>query len=139
MRARSATRTTGCGKRSSASDTTAKANDAGKQSTERPRARCRKLRQLQNASSTGILTDVSKLTIAEFLKHWLEGPAKEYIGDTTWPRYEQLIRLRINLYVGGVRLTKLTPMHIEQMLADLRTAGVGARGRQMAVNVLSGT
>ncbi len=97
-----------------------------------------KLRQLQNASSTGILTDVSKLTIAEFLKHWLEGPAKEYIGDTTWPRYEQLIRLRINPYVGGVRLTKLTPMHIEQMLADLRTAGVGARGRQMAVNVLSG-
>jgi integrase len=28
-------------------------------------------------------------------------------------------------------------MHIEQMLADLRTADVGARGRQMAVNVLS--
>jgi integrase len=33
--------------------------------------------------------------------------------------------------------TRLTPMNIEQMLADLRSAGVSARGRQMAVNVLS--
>jgi integrase len=96
-----------------------------------------KLRSLQNSAAAGVLVEGGKLTLAQYLDHWLNGPAKERIGDTTWPRYEQLIRLRINPYIGGVRLTRLTPMHVEQMLADLRTAGVSARGRQMAVNVLS--
>jgi integrase len=96
-----------------------------------------KLRALQNSAASGTLADGSKLTIAQYLDHWLNGPARECVGQTTWPRYEQLVRLRINPFIGGVRLTRLTPMHVEQMLADLRTAGVSARGRQMAVNVLS--
>jgi integrase len=97
-----------------------------------------KLRELQNGASTGSLADTTKLTVAQYLDHWLNGPAKESIGDTTWPRYEQLIRLRINPFIGGVRLPRLTHLHVEQLLADLRAGGVSARGRQMAVNVLSG-
>lgn len=97
-----------------------------------------KLRQLQSGSHTGTLVGASKLTITQYLDHWLNGPAKESVNKTTWPRYEQLIRLRINPFIGGVRLVKLTHLHVEQMLADLRAAGVSARGRQMAVNVLSG-
>jgi integrase len=97
-----------------------------------------KLRKLQNGTSTGALADATKLTVAQYMGHWLNGPAKESVSDTTWPRYEQLIRLRINPFIGGVRLPKLTHLHVEQMLADLRASGVSARGRQMAVNVLSG-
>lgn len=96
-----------------------------------------KLRALQNGATNGTLVHGSKLTVTQYLDHWLNGPAKESLGETTWPRYEQLVRLRINPFIGGVRVTRLTPMHIEQMLADLRTAGVSTRGRQMAVNVLS--
>ncbi len=96
-----------------------------------------KLRELQNSGVIGTLAVGGKLTVAQYLEHWLNGPAKETVGLTTWPRYEQLIRLRVNPFIGGVRLTLLTAMHVEQMLADLRTAGVSARGRQMAVNVLS--
>jgi integrase len=96
-----------------------------------------KLRAMQSSASAGTLADSSKLTVALYLDHWLNGPAKESVGETTWPRYEQLTRLRINPYIGGVRLTQLTCLHVEQMLSDLRVAGVSARGRQMAVNVLS--
>jgi len=97
-----------------------------------------KLRELQHSGAMGTLAVGGKLTVAQYLEHWLNGPAKESVGQTTWPRYEQLIRLRINPFIGGIRLTLLTAMQVEQMLADLRTAGVSARGRQMAVNVLSG-
>src|SRR5688572_9898210 len=76
-----------------------------------------KLRHLQNIASSGTIPDSCKLTVAEYLKRWLEGPAKERIGETTWPRYEQIIRLRLNPHLGGVKLMKLTPMHVEQMLA----------------------
>jgi integrase len=96
-----------------------------------------RLRALQTSAASGTLLDGSKLNIAQYLEHWLTGPAKESVGQTTWPRYEQLVRLRINPFIGGVNLIRLTPMHVEQMLADLRAAGVSARGRQMAVNVLS--
>ncbi len=74
-----------------------------------------KLRALQNSAASGTLNDSSTISLAKYLEHWLNGPAKESVGETTWPRYEQLVRLRIKPSIGGFRLTKLTPMHIEQM------------------------
>jgi integrase len=97
-----------------------------------------KLRVLQNSEANGTLAESTKLTVAQYLEIWLNGPAKESVGSTTWPRYEQLVRLRINPFIGGVRLARLTPLHVEQMLGDLRSVGITARGRQMTVNVLSG-
>jgi integrase len=95
-----------------------------------------KLRNLQNANATGQLTDAGALTVSEFLARWLENTAKPRVQPKTHLRYEQLVRLRINPALGGVRLSKLVPLHIEQLFAGLGRDGVSARGQQMVGTML---
>jgi integrase len=91
---------------------------------------------LLNSAAAGTLTEAGRLTVAEYLTRWLENTAKSKVRTGTWTRYEQLIRLRISPYIGGVQLTKLSVIHVEQLFADLERQGVSARGRQMAGTML---
>jgi integrase len=95
-----------------------------------------KLRQLLNGAADGRLCDAGRLTVSAYLARWLENTAKLKVRVGTWTRYEQLIRLRINPHIGGVQLAKLSPIHIEQLFANLERKGVSARGRQMAGTML---
>jgi integrase len=95
-----------------------------------------KLRGLQNDASLGRISDAGKLTLSQYLARWLEDTARPRLQPKTHLRYEQLIRLRINPTLGGERLAKLTPLHIEQLFASLERAGVSGRGRQMAGTML---
>lgn len=95
-----------------------------------------KLRALQNAAVNGQLADAGTLTVAQYLARWLENTAKPRVQPKTHLRYEQLVRLRINPSLGGVRLSKVTPLHVEQLFASLERDGVSARGRQMTGTML---
>jgi integrase len=76
------------------------------------------------------------LTVAEYLERWLENTAKPKVQPRTHVRYVQLVRLRINPHIGGVRLAKVVPLHVEQLFAGLERDGVSARGCQMAGTML---
>jgi integrase len=95
-----------------------------------------KIRNLQNSAAAGTVGDAGQLTVAQFLTRWLENTAKAKVRKGTWTRYEQIIRLRITPSIGGVRLSKLTAIHIEQLFADLKKKDVADRGRQMAGTLL---
>lgn len=95
-----------------------------------------KLRKLQNEAATGQLADAGNLTVAQYLTRWLENTARPKVQPKTHLRYEQLARLRITPTIGGVKLAKLTPLHVEQLFASLEREGVSARGRQMAGTML---
>jgi integrase len=95
-----------------------------------------KIRKLQNDAATGQLADAGNLTVAEYLDRWLENTARPRVQPKTHLRYTQLARLRIKPTLGGVRLAKLTPLHVDQLFATLERAGVSARGRQMAGTML---
>jgi integrase len=95
-----------------------------------------KVGQLQHDAVNGRLADASRMTVADYLTRWLENAAKPRVQPKTHLRYEQLIRLRISPHIGGVRLGRLTPIHIEQLFACLERDGVSARGRQMAGTML---
>jgi integrase len=94
-----------------------------------------KLRSLVN-SGAGPISDAERLTVAEYLARWLESTARPRIQPKTHLRYEQLIRLRICPHIGGVKLGKLMPLHIEQLFSTLEREGVSARGRQMVGTML---
>lgn len=95
-----------------------------------------KLRAVQNAAVSGQLADAGTLTVAQYLARWLENTAKPRVQPKTHLRYEQLVRLRINPALGGVKLTKVAPLHVEQLFASLERDGVSARGRQMVGTML---
>lgn len=58
-------------------------------------------------------------TVAQYLALWLE-QKRPYVRYGTWRSYEQQAR-RMQLYIGDLRLTKLTAQHVAQMYARLQT------------------
>jgi integrase len=95
----------------------------------------KKLRQLQNDAATGMLADANSITVGQWLASWLQA-AKTRVQPKTHQRYEQLVRLRINPHLGGTRLAKLAPLHVQQLFAALERDGVSPRGRQMTGTML---
>ena len=91
-----------------------------------------KLKQLYMASLHGALNvQPSRLTVAQYLSHWLENVARPRVRSSTYALYEGLIRLHVNPRIGGLQLSKLTATHIEALYAELAHDGVSARNRQL--------
>lgn len=64
----------------------------------------------------------SKLTLAEFLDEWLI-IHRSSIGDSTFVRYEGIIRNHLKPGLGHHQLQKIKPMTIQLFLANKREAG----------------
>jgi integrase len=82
-----------------------------------------RLGTLQASAISGTLTDAGQITVGEFLERWLNNSIKQKVSPTTHSRYEQHARLHITPHIGRIRLTKLTALHIEQLLAAMTEAG----------------
>lgn len=92
--------------------------------------------KLKRLDPAAVIRDASALTVRDFLKRWIDNTARPAVAPTTYQRYEQIARLQVIPYVGGVRLTSLAAIHVEQLYADLRRDGVSPRGIQMAGTLL---
>ncbi len=95
-----------------------------------------RLTRLQHAKLSGELGEPSRFTVAAYLQYWLETAARPAIREATYRLYADLIRLHINSRVGGVALTKLTPAHVQGLLAEMEQGDASARLRQMVYGVL---
>jgi integrase len=95
-----------------------------------------RLTRLQYAQLTGEIGEPTRFTVAAYLQHWLETAARPAIREATYRLYADLVRLHINNRVGGVALTKLTPAHIQGLLAEMEQVDASARLRQMVYGVL---
>jgi len=73
--------------------------------------------------------EAKKITVAEFLIRWLETTAKPNVAATTHRRYEQLSRLHLVPYLGGMKVVALTPMHVEQLFVEQDRKGVSVQNR----------
>ncbi len=67
----------------------------------------------------GTLPD-TQLTVKTYLDQWLE-TRKGRIEETTYVRYEALIRLHVAPSLGSIPLTKLTPLRVDQFYSDKLT------------------
>jgi integrase len=96
-----------------------------------------KLRQLQLKAISGTLSDVSRLTVGDYLQRWLDNTAKNKVRATTLERYEVLVRLHLKPNLGGVQLGRLGAIHVEDCYAQMERDGDGAWTRRMAGTLLS--
>jgi integrase len=85
-----------------------------------------KLQALHASAARGVLNDADRLTVAEYLPRWLDNTVKPKVAPTTYNRYEQHVRLHLVPHLGKVRLSKLTPLHVEQLYGDMAKAGASA-------------
>jgi integrase len=69
--------------------------------------------------------DARILTIADFVRTWLDG-IKASVEPTTWARYDAQHRNYLAPRIGGVKLSALTPVHVSHLYAGLLGEGVSA-------------
>jgi integrase len=69
------------------------------------------LARMIRSVETGTHLDPNRLTVTEFVEHWLR--AKEAtLKQRTHAGYADVFRLHVTPVVGSVRLTKLKPLHL---------------------------
>lgn len=80
------------------------------------------LRDRLTAIDRGLMADPGKMTLREYLDQWI-GMNRDHHSPTTRESYEDLIRLHIGPSLGHIKLAKLKPMHIQNLLIVKRETG----------------
>ena len=78
----------------------------------------KKLADALAAHQKGLPVVSEKQTVSDYLDNWLETSARSRLRPRTFQRYQQHVRLHINPMIGHVRLARLTPQHVQQLLND---------------------
>jgi integrase len=81
-----------------------------------------KLSKLQR-DGVGALGEADRLTVGQYLGRWL-GIVRPTVEPNTYAPYERHVRLHLTPHIGGVKLAKLAPLHVEQLYAMLAENGV---------------
>lgn len=72
----------------------------------------------------GLPVDASKQTVGEFLDAWLEDVAKPTVRPRTYDCYSDIVERHIKPALGGVRLSKLSPQHLQKLYREKQEAGL---------------
>ena len=72
-----------------------------------------KLTRLQNQKLDNTLSDTAKLRVAKYLDRWLCDSAQLTVAETTYERYAGIVKNHIKPHIGGVKLEKLMPAHVQ--------------------------
>ncbi len=82
----------------------------------------RKLAELIHAANEGTYVEPTRVTVAEYLGRWL-AHARSRVAARTFERYEEIARKHLVPALGGLRLAKLAPMHVQAYYADALAHG----------------
>ena len=72
---------------------------------------------------TGLYVDPLQLTLAQYLERWLADCARANVSGKTFERYAEIVRLHLIPNLGGHRLRKLAPLHIQAYYSDALSRG----------------
>lgn len=89
----------------------------------------------QSAQYGAITPDSGTLTVGKYLEDWCSG-IRYTMKHSGWRRQEQSIRLHIIPTLGTVKLSKLTPLHLQQLYAERLDAGLAPRTVKIIHNTL---
>ncbi|MBI3073018.1 MAG: site-specific integrase [Deltaproteobacteria bacterium] len=95
-----------------------------------------KLVRAQSQMHSGTFVRPDRMSVAEFLKAWLENSARPSVRKTTYTRYESVVRVHLVPRIGGIALAKLDPATVQAMYAQMERDGASARACEMTHLVL---
>lgn len=73
----------------------------------------KRLSELLHQVDTGSFIRPGKVTVAEFLEHWLKDYAAAHVRPRTFQRYQGIVRNHFIPTMGSIPLTQLQPSHIQ--------------------------
>jgi integrase len=77
-----------------------------------------KLRQSMTEAERGLTFDAGSLTLGDYLDRWLNDSVRDTVRDTTFERYEQIVRMHIKPALGRIKLKNLTPTHVRGLYKE---------------------
>lgn len=93
------------------------------------------LQELQKKAAGGMPQDTSRLSVAEYLRHWL-GVKKGTVATHTYLPYQRDCEKYLIPRLGVVKLVQLSALHVERLYVDLTAAGVSAAMQKKAGTTL---
>jgi integrase len=81
------------------------------------------LNRLLNQRNEGTYIDPTKMSLAQYLEHWLAVDIERRVARKTAVRHRQLVQRQIIPRLGHIPVRKLAPVHIEAFEAELRKTG----------------
>ncbi|MGI8475082.1 MAG: tyrosine-type recombinase/integrase, partial [Thermomicrobiales bacterium] len=90
-----------------------------------------KLRAALRDLDAGLDIAAGTQTVGDFLDRWLADVVEPSVRPSTHRGYESVIRCHLKPAFGHVRLTKLTPQHVQNLLNDQSKAGLAPRSVQL--------
>lgn len=92
--------------------------------------------ELKQRVEQGVTLD-KRATVAEYVDMWLRDVAPTTgIKETTLEDYRKALDLWVKPHVGTVKVARLTPMHVQQMMRKLQDKGLAPATRGLARTVL---
>jgi integrase len=95
-----------------------------------------KLAQRQADRLSGRDIRSGRLTVGNYLRRWLEDIARPRIRSSTHASYTGFLKNHVLPRLGGVQLTKLTALHVANLMADMERDGASAYVREAVYGVL---
>jgi len=77
--------------------------------------------------SDGVMANDERLTVSIFLDKWYEDIAKPRLRPSTQTVHEVMIRLHIKPQIGYIRLSQLTPVHLQNLYTEKLKEGLSNR------------
>ena len=94
-------------------------------------------RDLERSRDTGTLIQPASLTLGAYLEEWLKTAAKPRLARRTFTDYSYMIGHYVPQALRDLRLSNVTPLHVQKMYADLLVSGLSARTVRYVHAVLS--
>ncbi len=83
-----------------------------------------KLRAAHRDLDNGVGLSTDPLTIARLLDQWLGASVKPSVRLKTHEGYESIVRVRMVPHTGRKSLSRITPLEVQALFADLATTGL---------------
>lgn len=90
-----------------------------------------KLAEALKAKRDGLPVANDRITFGQFLDKWLEDSVKPSVRPRTYDQYSQYVRLYIRPALGNIKLVKLSPENIQNLLNRQVKKGLAPRTAQL--------
>ena len=94
------------------------------------------LQKIEYEIRYGTYADHKNISIADFLSKWME-VCSNRLSHLTIKGYQIAIDKHINPRIGGLKITRLKPLHIQELYTNLMTSGLGPKSIKNIHGVLS--
>ncbi len=90
-----------------------------------------KLAKAISNRADGLTFDAKNLTLGKYLDSWLKNSVQDTVRLTTYQGYERIVRLHIKPTLEGIKLDRLTPLHVRNLYREKLEAGLAPRMVQL--------